>query len=102
VRTYRYARKFKLRLYSLSLLLASTLVSAKAWAASADDFSLSTIDDSVEGHLSGDVGRLIGYLLIIVIISLVIAKKYMIALGCLLALIVLYNMPDIIDGAFKS
>ena len=102
IRTYRYARKFKLTFYIASLMLANMLVSVKAWASGGDDFSLNTIDDSVKGHLLGDVGRLIGYLLVFVIVSMVIARKYMIALGCLLALIVMYYFPDIIDGVFKS
>jgi len=102
IRAYRARRRFTARVYRYSLMLTGVFVTANVYAASTDDFSLNTIDDSVKGHMLGDVGRLIGYLLIIVIISLVVAKKYMLALGCLLALVVLYNMPDIIDSAFKS
>lgn len=102
IKTYQVGRKLKRRMSHYMTMLMGLLVSAQVYAGSSDDFSLDTIDDSVKGHMLGDVGRLIGYLLIIVIISLVVAKKYMLALGCLLALVVLYNMPDIIDSAFKS
>lgn len=102
IKTYQVGRKFKRHMSRYMTLLTGLLVTAQVYAASSDDFSLDTIDDSVKSHLLGDVGRLIGYLLIVVIVSLVVAKKYMLALGCFLGLLVLYYTPDIIDTVFKS
>lgn len=102
IKFYRAGRKFKRHMSRYATALTGLLVTAQVYAGSSDDFSLDTIDDSVKSHLLGDVGRLIGYLLIVVIVSLVVAKKYMLALGCFLGLLVLYYTPDIIDTVFKS
>ena len=102
IRAYHKGRKLKSKMHHIGTLILSLLVTAQVYAGSSDDFSLDTIDDSVKSHLLGDVGRLIGYLLIVVIVSLVVAKKYMLALGCFLGLLVLYYTPDIIDTVFKS
>lgn len=84
---------------SLIAVLLSLFLARAALASSSNDIDLSPLDDSVEGHIQGDFGRLVAmFTLGIGIIIAGFKQQYLILLGCAIVLLAIGFGPAIIDG----
>lgn len=83
----------------LIAVLLSLLVTRAALASSNTDIDLSSLDDSVEGHIKGDFGRLVAMVgLGIGIIWAAFKQQYLILIGCMVVLLAIGFGPNIIDA----